>query len=169
MAAVHGARQRFFRRFLLDFCLISVQLLCDFKFALLNEVYAVDGTSTFTIDFLASDELCGPHLLKDVLHGLAPQLGEDAETAEKCDYLLQFSLLLLLHRPLEVLARERGEICSLRALDRGSTCRLHFIEQGELAEAETLSDFGHSRQAINLDLPLLCSMSDAFEQLRVDA
>ena len=134
LASVHRARQSFLCRFLFDLCLVSVQLLRNLKLAFLDEINTICGTTSLSVDLLASDKLTWLHRLEDGLQGVTSEFGEDAEAAEKRNNLLELTLLLFLDGPLEVLGRECGKAGLLRALNRGPPCSIRSIKQGQLAE-----------------------------------
>ena len=103
LASVHRARQSFLCRFLFDLCLVSVQLLRNLELAFLDEINTICGTTSLSVDLLASDKLTWLHRLEDGLQGVTSEFGEDAEAAEKRNNLLELTLFLFLDGPLEVL------------------------------------------------------------------
>ena len=85
----------------------------DFKLSLLDEVESIDLAELLCVHMLASDKLFRLHVLEDALDHHRAQVGEDTESAEKRDCLLELALFLLADRLNVVLLVECCEACVL--------------------------------------------------------
>ena len=68
--------------------LAFISFLCHFKLTTSDEIDTIYSRWAFTVDFLTSDELFGPHILINFFNDVRPQRRKDTESSQEFDNLL---------------------------------------------------------------------------------